>query len=143
MNKDTFQGNFKMLKGKLKEKWGKLTDDDIARIEGKKEQLFGLLQSKYGITKDKAQSELNEILHRFENDHFQSHWNDIRVKLQEKFSTLTNDEITRVKGKRDDFIKLLESKYHVTRDQAIEKLQSYLETLHFDEVPSGHSKSKK
>lgn len=58
MNKDQFQGQWKSIKGKIKEKWGKLTDDDLTQINGKREQLVGQLQKKYGYAKEKAEEEL-------------------------------------------------------------------------------------
>ncbi len=58
MNKDQFEGQWKSIKGKVKEKWGKLTDNDITQINGKREQLVGQLQKKYGYAKDKAEEEL-------------------------------------------------------------------------------------
>jgi uncharacterized protein YjbJ (UPF0337 family) len=61
MNKDQFQGAWKQLAGKVKEKWGKLTDDDIARINGKREALIGLIQQKYGIAKERAEEELTRF----------------------------------------------------------------------------------
>ncbi len=60
MNKDTLQGDWNMLKGKVKEKWGKLTDDDLTAISGKKDQLLGAIQKKYGYAKDVAEKELSE-----------------------------------------------------------------------------------
>lgn len=60
MNKDMIQGDWNVLKGKIKEKWGKLTDDDLTQINGKKDQLLGKLQNKYGYARDKAEKELNE-----------------------------------------------------------------------------------
>jgi uncharacterized protein YjbJ (UPF0337 family) len=47
----------------VKEKWGKLTDDDLTTIAGKRDQLAGLLQTKYGYAKDVAEKELNEFAH--------------------------------------------------------------------------------
>jgi uncharacterized protein YjbJ (UPF0337 family) len=61
MNSDTIAGNWKQLKGKVKEKWGKLTDDDLTTIEGKKDQLVGKLQERYGYVKEKAQKEADEF----------------------------------------------------------------------------------
>lgn len=58
MNKEQFQGQWNQIKGKIKEKWGKLTDDDLATVNGKREQLIGLLQKKYGIAKERAEQEL-------------------------------------------------------------------------------------
>lgn len=59
MNREQFEGNWHLLKGKIKEKWGKLTDDDVAQINGKYEQFLGKLQKKYGYTKEQAERESN------------------------------------------------------------------------------------
>ena len=61
MNTDTIKGNWTQLKGKVKERWGKLTDDDLKVIEGKKDQLVGKLQERYGYAKEKAQTECDEF----------------------------------------------------------------------------------
>ena len=60
MNKDQADGNWKQFKGKVKEKWGKLTDDDLTVIEGKREQLVGKIQERYGYEKDRAEKEVKE-----------------------------------------------------------------------------------
>ena len=57
MNEDILQGKWHELKGGVKEKWGKLTDDDLTTVNGKSEHLVGLLQTKYGYSKDKAEEE--------------------------------------------------------------------------------------
>lgn len=64
MNKDTFEGKWHELKGKVKEKWGKLTDDDLTKINGKREALLGKLQTHYGYAKDKAEKELSDFFDR-------------------------------------------------------------------------------
>ena len=58
MNADTFKGNWKQLKGTVKEQWGRLTDDDLDRIEGRRERLAGKIQERYGVTKDEAEAQL-------------------------------------------------------------------------------------
>lgn len=55
MNKDEIGGNWKQFKGKAKEQWGKLTDDDMTVIEGKRDQLVGKIQERYGYAKDQAE----------------------------------------------------------------------------------------
>lgn len=55
MNWDIIEGNWKEFKGRVKEKWGKLTDDSLDTIAGRREQLSGQLQQTYGITKDQAE----------------------------------------------------------------------------------------
>ncbi|MDC7861543.1 CsbD family protein [Pantoea ananatis] len=58
MNKDEASGNWKQFKGKMKEKWGKLTDDDMQVIEGKRDQLVGKIQERYGYAKEEAEKEV-------------------------------------------------------------------------------------
>jgi len=60
MNWDRLEGNWKQAAGKVKEKWGKLTDDDITVIAGKQEQLVGRIQERYGIAKDEAERQVKE-----------------------------------------------------------------------------------
>lgn len=57
MNWDTIEGNWKQLKGKFREKWGELTDDEIEKIAGKKDILIGKLQEKYGLSREDAERE--------------------------------------------------------------------------------------
>lgn len=59
MNWDTIEGNWKQWKGSVKEKWGRLTDDELDVIEGKKDRLAGKIQEKYGIAKDEAARQLD------------------------------------------------------------------------------------
>ena len=59
MNWDQIQGNWKQLTGKVKEKWGKLTDDDLTMIAGKRDQLAGILQQRYGYAKEVVEKELD------------------------------------------------------------------------------------
>jgi uncharacterized protein YjbJ (UPF0337 family) len=64
MNWDRVEGNWKQFKGKVKEQWGKLTDDEIDRVEGKREQLEGLIQNRYGIAKDEASKQVDDWFKR-------------------------------------------------------------------------------
>jgi len=65
MNWDQFIGSWKQATGKLKEKWGKLTDDDLTVVAGKREQLSGLLQNRYGMAKEQAERELDDFVKAF------------------------------------------------------------------------------
>ncbi|MFP4383342.1 MAG: CsbD family protein [Spirochaetia bacterium] len=60
MNKDVFKGKWKQLKGDAKKQWGKLTDDDLTRVEGDSDKLAGVIQEKYGYEKEKAQKEVDQ-----------------------------------------------------------------------------------
>ncbi len=59
MNSDTMKGTWKQLKGKIKEAWGDLTDDEIEQAEGKRDQLVGTIQKKYGKTKEEVDRQLS------------------------------------------------------------------------------------
>ncbi|MBN66675.1 MAG: hypothetical protein CMM94_03805 [Rickettsiales bacterium] len=64
MNTDSIKGNWKELKGKIQEKWGEITDDELDQIEGNRKQLVGTLQQKYGYAKDEAEREVDEFERR-------------------------------------------------------------------------------
>jgi uncharacterized protein YjbJ (UPF0337 family) len=59
MNRDTPKGQWMQLKGKAREQWGKLTNDDLDQIEGRSEQLVGKIQERYGIARDEAQRQVD------------------------------------------------------------------------------------
>ena len=61
-NKDMMQGKWHELKGQVKQQWGKLTDDDLTRLSGKREELTGVLQQRYGYGKAQAELEINSWL---------------------------------------------------------------------------------
>jgi uncharacterized protein YjbJ (UPF0337 family) len=65
MNWDQVKGKWTEFQGAAKEKWGALTDDDWAEIDGQREKLAGKLQAKYGKTKEQAEREIDEMAHRF------------------------------------------------------------------------------
>ncbi len=62
MNADVLRGKWNEIKGGIREKWGKPTDDDLIQVEGKEEQLLGLLQKRYGYTREKAQDEFEKFM---------------------------------------------------------------------------------
>lgn len=68
MNKDILGGMWKQVKGRVKESWGELTDDEIEQIEGKRDVLAGKLQEKYGYSKMEAESEIDSFLREAEAD---------------------------------------------------------------------------
>jgi len=61
MNSDQMKGNWEQFVGKAKEKWGRLTNDDWTIVEGKRDQLVGKIQERYGITREEAERQLGEF----------------------------------------------------------------------------------
>lgn len=64
MNWDTIAGNWKIFRGKVKQQWGKLTDDDLDVAEGKFEELVGRIQARYGIAREEAERQVREWMDR-------------------------------------------------------------------------------
>ena len=66
MNKDILQGQWKQIRGEVKAWWGKLTDNDLDRVAGKFDVLVGILQEKYGYTRERAATEVEERVSAYE-----------------------------------------------------------------------------
>jgi uncharacterized protein YjbJ (UPF0337 family) len=62
MNWNQIEGNWMKVKGLVRQNWAKLTDDDIARINGKREELLGRLQERYGYVKERAEREVDDFM---------------------------------------------------------------------------------
>ncbi len=60
MNSDQMKGSWKQIKGKAKEQWGKLTDDDVDRLDGSREQFVGAVQKRYGEDRERAERQVDE-----------------------------------------------------------------------------------
>lgn len=65
MNWDRIEGNWQQFTGKVKESWGKLTDDDLTEVAGKRDVLVGKIQERYGIAKDEAERQLDDVTGRY------------------------------------------------------------------------------
>jgi uncharacterized protein YjbJ (UPF0337 family) len=61
MNWDQIEGKWKQLRGRVREAWGDLTDDDLDKIGGKRDRLAGLVQEKYGVAKDEAERQIADF----------------------------------------------------------------------------------
>lgn len=66
MNKDVFEGKWKQMRGEAKVWWGKLTDDDLDKVGGQFEVFAGLLQEKYGYSREQAEEEIEQKMNEYE-----------------------------------------------------------------------------
>ncbi|SNX60938.1 Uncharacterized conserved protein YjbJ, UPF0337 family [Nitrosomonas ureae] len=66
MNWDQIKGNWTQIKGKAQQQWGKLTNDDLDIIEGKREELVGRIQERYGIAKEEAEKQVDDFTRNYE-----------------------------------------------------------------------------
>ena len=65
MNNDILAGNWKQFKGNMLEQWGKLTDDDLDMVAGRRDQIVGKLQERYGFAKDEAERQIKDFEDRY------------------------------------------------------------------------------
>jgi uncharacterized protein YjbJ (UPF0337 family) len=68
MNKDILEGNWKQVRGRVREWWGRLTDDEIDQIMGRRDVLAGKLQEKYGYTREEAENSIREFVDSVEDE---------------------------------------------------------------------------
>ena len=73
MNWDRIQGTWKQLTGRAKEQWGKLTDDDFNVLDGRREQLAGVIQERYGVAKDDAEKQVAAWQDKADDSWFKKH----------------------------------------------------------------------
>ena len=64
MNWDRIEGNWKQFRGQVQQQWGKLTNDDMDYVEGRRDQLAGMIQERYGIERDEADRQIDDWLER-------------------------------------------------------------------------------
>ena len=70
MNRNILEGNWKQIRGSIREKWGELTDDELDQIAGKRDKLAGVLQERYGYTQMEAERQIDDFLGSWEEtDH--------------------------------------------------------------------------
>ena len=65
MNTDILAGKWKQVRGEIKKQWGKLTDDDLAMVEGQQDKLVGLVQERYGYAREQAEREVDQFLQKY------------------------------------------------------------------------------
>ena len=83
MNHDIFAGHWKQMRGTLKSWWGKLSDDDFEWIEGQKDKLIGLVEEKYGYTRDQAQEEVDRRFNEDDDKDSTASVRDVKAKVYE------------------------------------------------------------
>jgi uncharacterized protein YjbJ (UPF0337 family) len=90
MNWDQIEGKWKQSVGQVKEKWGKLTDDDMNVIRGQRDQLVGKIQERYGVAKEEAEREVNDFAKTYRDD---------RVEVEQVRTTVRPKSKSRRAGK--------------------------------------------
>lgn len=110
MNTHVLEGNWKQLQGNIKEQWGKLTDNDLTQIQGKRDKLEGVLQEKYGYSKNKAREEVDNYLDEL-GDQFDGARGRVEgmvEKAQERFHERKDQATHRAREMADEYNQRLE-----------------------------------
>ena len=130
MDWDSIEGSWKQFTGTIKENWAKLTDDDLALINGKREQLEGKLQELYGHGKEQAKKEIDEFLARYKNwDDIEGSWKQFTGTIKEKWAKLTDDDLALINGKREQLEGKLQELYGHGKEQAKKEIDEFLRRL--------------
>ena len=103
MNHDIFAGHWKQMRGTLKSWWGKLSDDDFEWIEGQKNKLIGLVQEKYGYTRDQAREEVDRRFNEYDNKDSSASVRELKAKVYELAETAANKARGAVTALADEF----------------------------------------
>jgi uncharacterized protein YjbJ (UPF0337 family) len=129
MNNDEFEGKWKQVRGQVKVWWGKLTDDDLEQVGGNFDKFTGLIQEKYGYTRERVEKEFSGRMAKFEthegkssptpsHDILEGKWKQMRGSAKEWWGKLTDDDLDMVEGKSEKIIGVLMEKYGYARGQA-------------------------
>jgi uncharacterized protein YjbJ (UPF0337 family) len=103
MNHDIFAGHWKQMRGTLKSWWGKLSDDDCEWIEGQKDKLIGLVQEKYGYTRDQAREEVDRRFNEYDDKDSTASVRDMTAKVYELGKTAASKARGAVTALADEF----------------------------------------
>lgn len=148
MNNDEFEGKWKQVRGQAKIWWGKLTDDELEQVGGKLDRFMGLIQEKYGYTRERVEKEFNGRMAKFEasekkngdssptQDILEGKWKQMRGHAKEWWGKLTDDDLDRVSGKTEQLIGALQEKYGYSRAHAEEEFKKRMTEFEAIQKPS-------
>lgn len=132
-------GKWKQISGMAQKTWGKLTDDELAEINGNKDILLGKLQEKYGWTKQEAEDNISDfydgIKDKFSDtaediedaagdvkDDAEGMWDSLVSKVKSAWEDFTDDDLKELKHDKDALLEKVQKKYNITKEEAQEKL---------------------
>jgi uncharacterized protein YjbJ (UPF0337 family) len=131
MNWDVIKGNWNEWKGRAKQEWADLTDDELLAMEGGRDRVVGVLQQKYGWAKEEAEDRADAWANRMDSpsgayadepgiwDDIQRGWEELKVKMRSTWADLTDEDVAPVQsGRREEVVSMLQNKYGWTRAEA-------------------------
>ncbi len=132
-NADVIKGQWHIIKGEIKSKWGELTHDEITQTEGDLEKLSGKLQKKYGWNKARADKEIKAFMKHHQSCHVSSNaeiikgkWHSVKGKLKAQWGKLTHNDITRMEGNFEELSGKLQEKYGWEKARADKEINAFI-----------------
>jgi uncharacterized protein YjbJ (UPF0337 family) len=133
MNWDHIEDNWKQFSATVKEKWDKLSEEEIAELKGKRDQLEAKIQQVYGHAKDQVKKDVDEWFTTLKGvmnwDHIEGDWKRFSGAIKEKWDKLTEEEIAELKGKRDQLEAKIQQVYGHARDQVKKDVDEWVREL--------------
>ena len=133
MNWDHIEDNWKQFSATIKEKWGKLTEEEIAALKGKRDQLEAKIQQVYGHSKDQVKKDVDEWFTTLKGvmnwDHIEGDWKRFSGAIKEKWDKLTEEEIAELKGKREQLEAKIQQTYGHGKDQIKKDVDEWVREL--------------
>jgi uncharacterized protein YjbJ (UPF0337 family) len=132
MNKNEFESQWKQIRGQAQQRWGKLTDNDLEQIGGQWERFAGILQAKYGYTRETVEFEFSQGMAQFALqqrhkqhasqapvlDILEGQWKQMRLQVHAWWDRLTDADLDKTAGKAEAVFGLLQAEYGYSRDRA-------------------------
>ncbi|MDJ0756626.1 MAG: CsbD family protein [Ardenticatenaceae bacterium] len=126
MNNDILAGEWKQIKGEFIKAYGELTEDDLEKARGKRMQVVGLLQEKYGQSEEEAKHNVDRVIDHYNDMYWEGHWNQVRGEVQKAWGELTDNDLDRIAGSRRRLVGVLQEKYGRSQEQAWQEVRQLM-----------------
>lgn len=149
LNANIWKGRWHEIKGRIKEKWAQLTDDDLLEIEGNQEKLKGIVEKRYGIEQEQAKKnvdafyeDLNKHLKIQKKDVnmyitlnpniWKGRWHKIKGAAKKQWGKLTDDDLLQIEGDQEKLRGIVQKRYGVDQERAAQEVNQFYQDLSKD-----------
>ena len=127
---DEVRGMWKQQLGAAKIAWGKLTEDELLKVEGHQQKLAGLVQERYAVTRDEAEKQVKGFFEKLlegvpSSDEIKGKWKQQVGAAKIAWGKLSEDELLQVEGREQKLAGLVQERYAVTRDEAEKQVKDF------------------
>lgn len=146
LSEQVWKGRWNQLAGNIKEKWAKLTDDDLLEIEGNQQKLNGIIQKRYGLEEEEAKRQVHDFYNHaakklkldkkdvnmfltVNKNIWKGHWHTIKGKLKERWSKLTDNELLELEGNQEKLQGILQKQYGIDQERCKRDIDDFYDDL--------------